>query len=953
MVVLLNEFSQVYSALVQGKELRLPLPSSQFVDYVRWQVEMLAGPEGKRLAKYWHEQLTGAPAKLELCHGRSGRSITKSQAATHICCWDDKFVGQLNMLAKSQRVTLYMLLLTAFKVLFHRCTGHTDILVGSSVAGRSRPEFAGLVGYVANQLVLRSQLRGNMKFSALLDEVKHTVLGALAHQDYPFSLLVERLQPTRNFKQSPFIQIMFVLEQPHTFPELGGFLSRGPGATLDLGKLKVEHVALDQRQGEFDLSVIVFAGDGGLKISWEYDLELFDSQMIHQMSRNFETLLKAIIENPDQLIKKLPVLEQEERERLLRTLNQTEQPYPQDKTIQRLFEEQVSKTPDAIAVVDGNRTLTYVELNRRSNQLARYLQGLGVGTESLVGICLPRSLEMLVSIWAVLKAGAVYVRLDYSYPQSRLDYMLEAAQVNVLLTVEHLVGKVPNGAWTTIYLDSAWQTIAGSGDENLTIQLLPDNLAYVIYTSGSGGRPKGTAITHGGLVNYVSWAIRRYRVAEGTGAPVNSSFSFDATVTSLFCPLLAGKKIVLMPENEETIALAKALCSDEQFSLVKITPPQLDWLKSSWPPHQKLAGTKSFIIGGEQLRNKTLDFWHTHASNTKFINEYGPTESVVGCCCFEIEGLSTRPSDAVPIGRPIANVQIYLLDENFEPVPVGVLGEIYIGGAGLARGYIGLSALTAEKFVPDPFSGRAGARLYKTGDLARYLADGTIEYVGRSDDQLKIRGFRVELEEIRAVLLEHPAIRQSAIKVMHTEFDENQLVAYFVTEPQTADITPVELRQWLSERLPKPMVPAWFVSMTQLPLTPNGKVDKRLLPDPPVLRPQLDAEYVAPGDELESLITSIWRDLLRVDRVGIHDRFFDLGGHSLLLAQAHHRLQDALKQEIPITDLLQYPTVHSLSTRLKQHHLTDFTSIIERTEKQKRALTFQRKLMLGRHVSRE
>jgi amino acid adenylation domain-containing protein len=947
LVILLNEFCTAYGALAAGLPVRLPPQDCQFADYVRRQSEKLTGEAGELLAKYWQDQLASAPTKLELPVGNPG-SFAAGTRSTQRYYWDEKFTGQLKKLAKSQEVTLYMLLLAAFQTLLYRYSGQEDFLVGTSVAGRNQSQFAGLVGYFANQLVLRSRLSGNTRFSSLLEQTKQTVLGALAHQEYPFSLLVERLQPVRDLNHSPLVQVMFVLEKPQHFPELASFMSRGSGASMDLGELTLEYLDLDQGRTQFDLSVMLIPGDESVCVSWDYNPELFDAGTIRRMSGHFENLLKAIAEDPSQRIATFPLLSTTEREQLLLTWNQTEEAYPEEKSIRQLFEEQVRRSPDAIAATDGARSLDYCELNRRANQLAHHLLGLGVGVEVLVGICLPRSLGMLVALLGVLKAGAAYVPLDPLGPQPRVSYMLEDAQVAVLITQEDLVANLPLDRPPTVCLDSDWEIISRNSNQDPESSATADNLAYVIFTSGSTGKPKGTAITQRGLLNYVIWAIRTYEVANGSGAPVNSSLSFDATVTSLFCPLLAGKKVVLVPENQETVALRGALCSEEEFSLVKITPAQLDLLKSSWPSDQNRAHSRSFVIGGEPLRASSLTFWRAHASSTRLINEYGPTEAVVGCCWYELKALPTRPSDAVPIGRPIANVQIYLLDDHLEPVPIGVVGEIYIGGVGLARGYIGLSSLTAEKFVPDPFGAVPGARLYKTGDLARYLADGVIEFVGRRDDQVKIRGFRVELDEIRAVLLEHPFVKESAIKIVHGEFDK-QLVAYFVPHAAWENTRTSELRRWVVERLPRYMVPSAFVALKVLPLTPNGKVDRQALPEPPPLRPDLDVAYASPADDLESLIASIWRDLLSLDKVGIHDSFFELGGHSLLVAQVHHRLQHALMQEIPITELLEHHTIHSLARYLRQKgDLPDFDLVHERARKQKRAMTFQKKLMQGR-----
>ncbi|MFK0731302.1 MAG: amino acid adenylation domain-containing protein, partial [Gloeotrichia echinulata HAB0833] len=556
-----------------------------------------------------------------------------------------------------------------------------------------------------------------------------------------------------------------------------------------------------------------------------------------------------------------PLLSAAERHQLLVEWNHTSSEYPTDKCIHQLFESQVERTPDAVAVVWENQQLTYWELNQRANQLAHHLQTLGVGPEVLVGICVERSLQMLVGLLGILKAGGAYVPLDPEYPRERLAYMLNDSQVQVLLTQSHLLESLPDHQ-QIICLDTDWLFISSQTPSNPISGAISSNLAYVIYTSGSTGMPKGTAIVHQGVVNYLTWAIKAYRVSEGTGAPVQSSIAFDATITSLFSPLLVGQKVVLLPQKQEIAALSAVLISESDFSLVKLTPAHLQLLAQLLPPQIIAQPTKALVIGGEALLGKNLAFWHNYAPNTRLFNEYGPTETVVGCCVYEVTH-TTSLSESILIGRPIANTQLYILDQFAQPVPIGVPGELYIGGDGLARGYLNRPELTLEKFIPNPFSDHLSERLYKTGDFARYLIDGNIEYLGRIDNQVKIRGFRIELGEIEAVLNTHPQIQQTVVITTEDIDGNKRLVAYIVKTDDS--ITTNQLREFLKQQLPEYMVPSTFVTLDTIPLTPNGKIDKKALPTPDGI--SRSTAYVAPTTVIEEIFTKIWQELLVKEKV--------------------------------------------------------------------------------------
>ncbi|MGI8505171.1 MAG: amino acid adenylation domain-containing protein, partial [Hassallia sp.] len=655
--------------------------------------------------------------------------------------------------------------------------------------------------------------------------------------------------------------------------------------------LNIQPLSVDSNTVKFDLTLSLTQTTQGLDGTFEYNTDLFDDTSITRMVGHFQTLLEGIVSQPQQRIAQLSLLTKQEQQQLLLEWNNTQTNYPQHKCIHQLIEEQVLRTPDSVAVVFEGHELTYRELNARANQLAHYLQTLGVKPETLVGICVERSLEMIVGILGILKAGGAYVPLDPTYPQQRLAFMLEDAQVLVLLTQKNLLKQLPKHNTHIFCLDNDWKFVSQNSEENLICKVNPDNLAYVIYTSGSTGRPKGTLIIHRGFVNYLSWCIKAYKVADGFGAPVNSSIGFDATITSLFSPLLVGKKVVLLPKEEEIESLKNALCSQNNFSLVKITPAHLDILSQLLPTEQLESQTRALIIGGETLSGESLRFWRTYTSNTRIINEYGPTETVVGCCVYEVTD-QTYLTGKIPIGRPIANTQLYILDNYLQPVPINVVGELYIGGAGVARGYLNRSDLTNEKFITSPFDPEK--RLYKTGDLARYLCDGNIEFIGRIDYQVKIRGFRIELGEIEAVIAQHQSVQTAVVIDREDQLGKKRLVAYIVQNlKQALSLDEQTLTKYLRNKLPNYMVPNAFVFLDKLPLTPNGKIDRQTLPDHKLTRLQREKTFVPPRTSVENILAKIWAELLRLDHVGINDNFFELGGDSILSIQAIARAKQA------------------------------------------------------------
>ncbi|NEP31533.1 non-ribosomal peptide synthetase [Moorena sp. SIO3B2] len=897
--ILIEELSSLYQAFCVGAPSPLPELPIQYADFALWQRQWLSGEINETQINYWKQALEDAPELLQLPTDRPRPHVMSYQGSSESFTLTAELTQKLQQLSRNAGSTLFMTLQAAFATLLYRYSGQFDILIGSPIANRNRREIEPLIGFFVNTLVLRTRFEHNPSFSQLLRQVRETTLNAYEHQDVPFEQVVEALQPQRSLSHAPLFQVMFVLQN-------------APMGKLDLPDLTLSELNQHSTIAKFDLTLSMTETEIGLVGIWEYNTDLFDGSTIKRMATHFQNLLSAIVENPQQVVSELPLLSVEERHQLLVEWNDTASEYPIDKCIHQLVEEQVEKTPDAIAVVFDQEQLTYHQLNQRANQLAHHLLSMGVRPEVLVGICVERSVEMVVGLLGILKAGGAYVPLDPNYPHQRLSYMLADSGVEVLLTQQSLLESLPSHTAQMVCLDSDWGAIEQYSGQNLDVGVHSDNLAYVIYTSGSTGKPKGTMILHSGVGNYLSWCTKAYNVADSEGSTVNSSIGFDATITSLFYPLLVGRKVVILPEEGEIEALKAALCSGTKFSLVKITPAHLEILSYLLAHEQVTIENKAFIIGGEALSVNHIKFWQKYAPQIRLINEYGPTETVVGCCIYEV-GEKTFSGGNIPIGRPIANTQIYILDKHLQPVPIGVPGELYIGGDGLARGYLKRPELTSEKFIPNPFCNSKSQRLYKTGDLARYLRDGNIEFKGRIDNQVKIRGFRIELGEIEAVLSSHPHIQQTVVIAREDIPGNKRLVAYIVSQEESLSTN--QLREFLKQKLPEYMVPSAFVTLDTLPLTPNGKVDRKSLPAPDGVVTSVE-EYVAPRTPTEEIIANIFANVLGVQDVGIHDNFFELGGHSLLAVRLMSQIQQQFQINLPLATLFQSPTIEQLASLL-------------------------------------
>ncbi|MGF2038866.1 MAG: non-ribosomal peptide synthetase [Nostoc sp. CmiVER01] len=904
--VFIEELAALYNAYSQGQPSPLiPLPI-QYADFALWQRNWLQGDVLQSQLSYWQQQLANAPALLPLPTDRPRPAVQTFAGAYQEFALSVELTNRLTKLSQEQGVTLFMTLLAAYDTLLYRYTGVGDILVGTPIANRDRSETEGLIGFFVNTLVMRSNLADNPSFSELLTRVREMAMDAYAHQNLPFEMLVEALEPQRDLSYTPLFQVMFALQN-------------APMSQVELTGLSVTPLIAESATAKFDLSLLMQNTPTGMVGVWEYSTDLFDERTIERMSGHFRTLLESIVSNPEKRISQLSLLTQPEQQQLLVEWNDTQADYSQDKCIYELFEEQVGRTPNAVAVVFENQQLTYHQLNCRANQLAHYLRSLGVEADTLVGLCVERSLEMLVGLLGILKAGGAYVPLDPDYPTDRLAYMLNDSQVQILLTQEKLLTSLPEHTARVFCLDRDWEDISTESEDNPVSGSTTDNLAYVIYTSGSTGQPKGTLVNHSNVVRLFAATDSWYHFSQDNVWTMFHSYAFDFSVWEIWGALLYGGRLVVVPYlvTRSPESFYQLLCQ-EQVTILNQTPSafrQLIQAEQSGLTTSNL-NLRLVIFGGEALEIKSLQPWFERHGDTspQLVNMYGITETTVHVTYRPLSKEDLNHTASI-IGRPIPDLKVYVLDEYKQPVPIGVPGEMYVGGAGVARGYLNRPELTAERFISHPFSNYDKARLYKTGDLARYLPNGDLEYLGRIDNQVKIRGFRIELGEVEALLAAHPDVWESVVVVREDELGNKRLVAYVV--PQVGQsLTIQELRRFLSNQLPSYMVPSAFVQLEALPLTANGKIDRRALPVPDTARPELEDVFVTPSTREEKILATIWANVLGIEQVGIHDNFFALGGDSIrsiqVLSQAkEHGLSFSLAQ------LFQHQTIHELIQELE------------------------------------
>jgi amino acid adenylation domain-containing protein len=890
--VLFRELAALYEAHLAGNLSPLqPLPI-QYADYAVWQREWLQGERLEPELAYWRERLQGAPPVLQLPTDRPRPPKQTFRGAKQSLLLPRELGPGLRALSRSEGATLFMTLLAAFQALLARYTGEDDIVVGSPIAGRTRMETEGLIGFFVNTLVLRTDLSGDPTFRELLRRVREVAFGAYDHQDLPFERLVEELQPERSLSHSALLQVMFTLQN-------------APAPIPRLARLEVETELVDRRVAKFDLSLFLRNDVEGLRALLEYHTDLFDAGTIVRLLGHFQTLLEGIVTDPDRRLSELPLLTEAERYQAMVEWNATDADLPRETTVHGLFEAQAARTPDAIAVMFEGEALSYRELDRRANRLARRLQEHGVGPEVPVGLCVERSAGMLVGLLAILKAGGAYLPLDPTYPRERLELMLADAAVPVLVTQRELLETLPRGTAAAVCLDAEGGWTAPGSAAPVDSGVTGEQLAYVIYTSGTTGRPKGVQITHRAAVNLLTSLAEIPGLGPRDTMFAVSTLTFDVATLELLLPLIVGARVAIAPRGVTMDGrLLSAALAQAGATVMHATPAIWRLLvESGWsgaPPFKAMSGGEALpaTLAAELLARCT-EVWDL----------YGPTETTICSAAAPV-----RAGVPLWLGNLIANTRLYLLDSHLMPVPIGVPGELYIGGTGLARGYLGRPRLTADRFVPDPFTQAPGARMYRTGDLMRRRPDGGLEFLGRTDHQVKLRGFRIELGEIEAVLTRHPAVHQVAVLAREDRPGDKRLVAYVL--PAAGEAPAIgELRDHLRRKLPDYMVPSAFVLLSRFPHTSSGKVDRSALPAPDH-QPHAASTYVAPRSALERLLAGICTEVLGIERMGANDDFFALGGHSLLATRVIARLEANLGVEVPVRLLFEAPTVAGLAGRI-------------------------------------
>jgi amino acid adenylation domain-containing protein len=883
--VLFRELAACYSAHRDGRPPSLPALPIQYSDYAAWQRQRLSGDTMAELLAYWRERMAGAPTALELPTDHPRPPVQRFVAATFPIRVPVEVTARLEALCREERATLFMATLAALQVLLGRWSGQRDVVLGSPIAGRTRPELEGLVGCFVNTLVLRADLSGDPTFRELLARTRDVALGAYAHQDLPFERLVEELQPQRDLSRNPLFQVMFALqgEQP---------------AELGVADLRLRPVELDNGVAKFDLTFDLRVREGALHGHCQFDADLFEPRTCRRLLDGLQHLLAGIAADPDARISDLPLLGEAELGTMLVDWNDTARDH-EIACLHELVRAQVARDPEAVAVTAADGELTYGELDARSGRLAARLRRLGVGPDTVVALCVGRSLALPVGILGILQAGGAYLPVDPAYPPDRIAYLLDDARAPVLVTESALAAGLPAHASRVVCLDAPDQDAAPPARP---AGVALDNLAYVIYTSGSTGMPKGVMISHRAVANMMLSTLEHIEARPDDVVLQFATFCFDVSVLEIFTALCSGGRLVI-PSRETTLAPAEltALVQREGVTICDIPPAVLEVL-----PPDGFSSLRIQFIGCEAFGGALATRWQ--APGRRLINGYGPTEATVMMTLMELEGAYERMP---PIGTPMPNHRVFVLDAGMRPVPIGVPGELYIAGVGLARGYLRRPALTAERFVPDPYD--VGGRLYRTGDLVRFQPDGVLEFLGRADAQVKIRGYRIETGEIEAVAAQHPAVQQAVVVADEGTPGVKRLVAYVLPRPGAA-LDVAELRDWLGRHLPAYMVPQLFVRMGRLPLSPSGKVDRSALPEPDGDWVDRGEAYAAPRTELEQFLAGdVFSRVLGVDRVGLHDNFFELGGNSLQVAQVQSQLSDALDIDVPLRALFQAPTIAQLT----------------------------------------
>jgi len=903
--VFMDEFKIIYYSLTHNSPISLPALPLQYADFAVWQRELLTGNFVDSLLDYWRRQLEGAPELLNLPIDFPMPRTRSFAGAAQYRALKEISLTRVRNLAQSENATLFIVMLAGFVALLHRYTGQNDIVVGSPVANRNRKELEPLIGFFVNTLVLRTLIPRQCTFRELVKRVRDVTIDAQAHQDLPLERLVAELLSTRDPSRNPLFQVMFAVQNAAGF---GSSDKLNSGPMLDmLGSQDLQPVPTSVK---FDLTLTVFDHSPNMLSMWEYRTDLFNHATVARLARHFESLLGAALKEPERPLRDLQLINEVEQLQLLSWSSSTAVE-PDTRCLHELIEEQCARTPNDVAVIWNNRELTFGKLDRQANKLAHYLRSLGLGPDACAGISTTRSPEMIIGIFAILKAGGAFLPLNPSYPKEQLTFVAAEARINIIIANEHelpIFSAVMQQPVTIICLDQWLKEEPDMEHVALKSNVSPENLAYVLYTSGSTGTPKGVMIPHSAIVNHMCWMLYTYSLNGADRVLQRTTTTFDASVWEIFAPLMSGARMVLSTSDSNDFELLPNEISRHGITIIQLVPSLLRMLLKETSFAQR-APLRYVFCGGEALTSELTDQYYQQFS-APLINLYGPTETTIDVTSWQCAKDHPRPT--LPIGRPITNVQSYLLDKDMNLSPPGATGELYIGGDCLGRGYLARPELTAQAFVPAPFGNAPGARLYRTGDLARYLPNGLLEFVGRNDDQVKVRGFRIERTAVEAALLRHPEIKTVAVMDRDDGFGNRHLIAY-VTSNSGPPPTSVALRDFLSHSLASHMIPSAFVFLEALPLLPSGKIDREALAQMDLAGPLLQEEYVAPQSEIEAKLAEIWISVLRLDRIGVKDNFFALGGHSLLASQVATRIRDAFDLEFPLSRIFEAPTISQLA----------------------------------------
>ncbi len=893
MGILIREMAALYNAFSTGKPSPLPPLPIQYADFAVWQQEWLKDQVLEEHLRFWREYLGENPPVLELPtdHPRPAMQTFNGRSLRYDLPAD--LSRKIVDFTRKQNATLFMTLLAAFQALLHRYTRQQKILVGSPIANRNRSEIENLIGFFVNTLVFKAEFEHDLDFKGLLKQVRENTLKAYSHQDLPFEKMVEVLQPDRDMSHSPIFQVAFILQN-------------APTERIQLKGMTFEPVQPENPTSKYDLTLYTAETEEGIACFWEYNTDLFEEATIRRMMEHFENMLRQAVENPTQKIDYLDYLTSQEKKWLFREWNHTARPYPADTTVHALFEKLAEEIPNQPAVQYKDQVLTYAELNQKANQLAYYLKERGLQSDQIVGISLPRSVEVAVAVLGILKAGGGFLNLDPTYPKERIAYMIEDSGLKLLITNRKLAQVLPLNGAEPILLDQDREIIERQPSGNLNLPLQSENMAYVIYTSGSTGLPKGTLLAHRGLCNLFQVQQRAFNIGRQSRILQFSPLSFDASVWETVMALLNGATLVFTDQEDLITGQGlHAVLKEQKITTITLPPSVLAVM-----PEEPLPDLKTLVTAGEKCTRDLVQRW---GKERQFVNAYGPTETTVCASMYETD---PRVPIEPPIGKPIDNFQLYVVDENLMPVAVGVPGELCIAGVGLARGYLNRADLTAERFVANPFSEEPGARMYRSGDLVRWRPDGNLEFLGRIDHQVKLRGFRIELGEIEAVMTRHAKIRDAAALVREDKPGHQLLVGYYVTE-DGEPLVSSELKAFLKNQLPDYMIPAILVHLEKMPLTPSGKVDRNALPAPDQHR-DIESEYVPPRSPVEEKLAAIVSDLLNLQKVGVFDNFFELGGHSLLATQFISRIKKTFQVEMPLRQIFESPTIAEMAAKIEE-----------------------------------